>query len=434
MKKIILYGFSVLAVLILTLTLTACDNPTSSEGGWDGVTTDGSWYGDDSADTFEISTPEQLAALAKFVNLGNNFATKTIIQTENINLGGKQWTPIGTNGNPFEGIYAATPGKTISGLKITGAEDYQGLFGNISGAGQVTNVTLKGVSISGSNYVGGVTGRNNSTVTGCSVTGSVTGVDRVGGIAGSNNIWVTECTYTGSVKGRQYVGGIAGINIGASAKVERCSAAGSVTGTYNYVGGIVGDNNGAGATVVRCSAAGSVTGENYAGGIAGRSANGSFIANCYATANVKVIINGYAGGIVGSLPSGNTVKYCYATGSVEGYYARGISNSSGSTEYSVALNTSITGTSKARVCNTNGKNNYARSNMPGGTMPEGDTWNNKGPDNPDGEDVSPGTAATQYNNQAWWTTAANWDGAPWDFDDIWKMSNGNNPGSLPILQ
>jgi len=183
------------------------------------------------------------------------------------------------------------------------------------------------------------------------------------------------------------------------------------------------------ATVERCSAAGgSVTSSiYYAGGIVGYNSGESSITNCYATIGVKNA-DYRASGIVGSQDAGCSVEYCYATGSVEGYYSGGISGSStGSTANSVALNTSITGTLAFRVYYNIGKNNYARSDIPG-------TWTNQGPNNYDGADVSPGTAATQYNNQAWWTTAANWDGAPWDFDTIWKMSNGNNLGSLPVLR
>ena len=164
----------------------------------------------------------------------------------------------------------------------------------------------------------------------------------------------------------------------------------------------------------------------------GLSSVGSSIANCYATANVKADHSyGRAGGIVGNLDAGCSVKYCYATGSVEGRDISGISGyGAGTTDNSVALNTSITATTLAnRVCNSavTGTKNYARSNMPG-------TWTDKDPDKQNGADVSPGIATTEYNNQTWWTTAGNWSGGAWDFTTIWEMSNGNNTGSLPLFK
>jgi len=404
--------FIITLAAIIALALTGCPTDGDDGGGgggggaWDGVKTDFTWYtANPSAASFNISTPAQLAGLAAVVNgtwggISFDFDGVTINQTKNINLGGNPWTPIGTNTARFEGHYI---GMTISGLMIDSTGNYQGLFGVIGEDGQVDELTLKDVKIKGNNNVGGVAGRNYGAVAGCSVTGSVTGLNNIGGVAGVNNHWMTGCAFSGSVEGTSnYVGGITGICSGASATIERCSAAGSVTGG-SYIGGIVGDSN-----------------------------TNSTIANCYATANVKATADAtvYAGGIVGSLAAESMVAYCYATGSVDGDTARGISHGTGSTTNSVALNSSITGGGKARVCNTNGKNNYGRINMPEGNMLDG-TWGNKGLNNPNGADVSPGTATDQYNNEAWWTTAGNWSGGAWDFTTIWEW---DDTVKLPVLR
>lgn len=99
---------------------TTSGNSGSSTGStttWDDTTVDTSWY-NESSNNFAISTAAQLAGLAKLVNEGNTFSGKNITLDANIDLGGKEWTPIGTSGKPFSGTFEGS-GKTISNLKIT---------------------------------------------------------------------------------------------------------------------------------------------------------------------------------------------------------------------------------------------------------------------------------------------------------------------------
>ena len=105
---------------------------------WDGTAVDTSWYaGHENETKFSIGTAAELAGLAALVNDGNDFSTKTVTLTNNIDLNNKAWTPIGNSDSVFAGTFDGN-GHTISGLyiNITGSYSsakkgilYQGLFG-----------------------------------------------------------------------------------------------------------------------------------------------------------------------------------------------------------------------------------------------------------------------------------------------------------------
>ena len=395
MKKVIcLFGA---IALIMSMALLSCgdgagdgDNPGGGGGGDDGGGGGGGGGGDvelegwslvpdydwfTGGEPFEISTPEELAGLAQLVNAGEgyDFQGLNIIQTDNLYLGGRLWTPIGLNSRRFKGTYNGN-GKTISGLTITSSADSQGLFGYIDAIGTVKGVKLQGLSVSGGTSVGALAGRNYGTVQNCSVTGSVIGGSEVGGIVGRNE------------------GGT----------VERCSAAGSVTGSGSSVGGIAGTSY----------------------------ISGSSVKNCYATSTVKTTaVHGSVGGIVGVQGANCSVQYCYVTGSVQGYFASGIiGTNSGNITNSAALNTSVSGESNQsnRVTTSNGgtcTNNYGRSDM----LVNGATKSSNDLGSLYGRDVD----AALYNTQTWWTSAGNWNTAAWDFGAVWAWDGTAN---LPVLK
>ncbi len=101
----------VMAVMMITsmipLTAFAADETTpggnagsntDSTTAWDGTTDETSWYiGHENDTSYTISTAAQLAGLAKLVNAGNTFSGKTITLGADIDLGGQEWTPIGTS-------------------------------------------------------------------------------------------------------------------------------------------------------------------------------------------------------------------------------------------------------------------------------------------------------------------------------------------------
>ena len=223
------------------------DTPTP----WDG-TVDTSWY-DASKDTFEISTAAELAGLAKLVNGGNNFSGKTIKLTADIDLNSKEWTPIGTQGNPFKGEFDGSQ-HSVVGLKLVnsiGENGMIGLFGSISG-GTVSNLTVSGEvsDDKGFAFDGGIAGNAvNATIRNC--VSSVKIIDTmgsyIGGIAGniSGNTTIKNCSYTGEMSGVGYTcaGGIVG-QIKGSGKVQNSYAVGTLAvpadGSDTFAGGIVG--------------------------------------------------------------------------------------------------------------------------------------------------------------------------------------------------
>ena len=164
---------------------------------------------------------------------------------------------------------------TLSKLTITAStEDYVGLFGCVSSSGQIKNLRLKNVFISGRDSVGGLVGANYGTLISCYATGSVSGNDEVGGLVGANSGTLISCYATGSVSGTgYYVGGLVGFN---QRLLTSCYATGSVNGSFD-VGGLVGQNNG---TLISCYATGSVSGNDDVGGLVGENIYGT-LTSCF---------------------------------------------------------------------------------------------------------------------------------------------------------
>lgn len=210
--------------------------------------------------------------------------------TADITLTG-EWTPIGTESQPYTGTFDGGGKYTITRLKIDqSGTDYVGLIGRLGSGGKVQDVTLTEVNVTGGTYVGGIAGQNDGTVENCSVNGTVTG------------------------RGFNDTGGIVGTNYGT---ISGCSAEGTVTGSVN-VGGIAGGSY-LGVTIVGCYSSAAVEGYSTVGGVVGNLGNNSSLMASYSTGNVTVTsTTGYAGGVVGVNAQG-TVTACYhATGTVSG--------------------------------------------------------------------------------------------------------------------
>ena len=211
--------------------------------------------------------------------------------TADIDLTGKNWTPIGTS---FRNKYTGTfdgGGHTIKGLTVTTNDQFVGLFGSIGYAGTVKNVMMEDVQITSNrslDFAGGVAGYSDGTIENCSVSGSVSGTGYVGGVVGAQ--WegsITGCSSSATVKGTVEVGGVAG-ETNSSATLTACYATGNVTieinPRKNIAGGsLVGMN--AGSSVLACYATGNVastgssTGKVYIGGFLG--GNYATVTACY---------------------------------------------------------------------------------------------------------------------------------------------------------
>lgn len=238
--------------------------------------------------SYTVNNEKGLKNLAELVNNGETNINITL--NTDLNLTDMEWTPIGTESQPYTGTFDGN-GKIIRGLKIdkSGTDDV-GLIGCLGSGGKVQNVTLTNISVSGANCVGGIAGQNYGTVENCSVNGTVTG------------------------KGFTDTGGIAGSNYGT---ISGCSAEGTVMGSVN-VGGIAGGSY-LGVTIVGCYSSAAVEGYSTVCGVVGNLGNNSSLMASYSTGNVTVTsTTGNAGGVVGVNAQG-TVTACYhATGTVSG--------------------------------------------------------------------------------------------------------------------
>lgn len=220
-------------------------------------------YTIESNGSYTVTSADGLMNVAKLVNGGKTDINITL--DKNIDLTGKDWTPIGTDyDNSYKGTFDGG-GHTITGLTFTTNDEYAGLFGWLNRAGTVKNVVMEGVQITSHQIYGG----------------------SIGGVVGSGWGTIENCSVSGSVSGTVYVGGVVGVQIGGS--ITGCSSSATVKGTVD-VGGVAGQTNSS-ATLTACYATGNVTLEiapkkNIAGGgLVGMNAGSSLLA-CYATGNV----------------------------------------------------------------------------------------------------------------------------------------------------
>ena len=217
-------------------------------------------------DPYTISTADGLRALAGIVDNGYDFAGKTVVLDEDIDLKGddsNQWNPIGSYGSggtnklPFNGAFDGG-GNTISGLYINTGESAAGLFAYIGENGNVQNLAVSGTVNANANS-GGIAAYNYGTISNCYADVDVT-VEKsyAGGIAGSSDGRVENCYNLGDIKGESSVAGIVGAIYGSGLTIENCYNFGNITGSggsWLYVGGILGSTttaSGAIAVSVNC--------------------------------------------------------------------------------------------------------------------------------------------------------------------------------------
>ena len=273
------------------LTLEGCTIGDWADGGGEsGEAEDLGYIYDSNTKTYTVYNANGLMNIAELVNGGKSDINITI--DTDIDLTGKDWTPIGTDyDNSYKGTFDGG-GHTITGLTFTTNDEYAGLFGWLNRAGTVKNVVMEGVQITSNQIYGG----------------------SIGGVVGYSWGTIENCSVSGSVSGTVYVGGVVGAQIGGS--ITGCSSSATVKGTVD-VGGVAGQTNSS-ATLTACYATGNVTIEinpakNIAGGsLVGMNAGSSLLA-CYATGNVtstgsstgKVHISGFLGN------NYTTVTACY---------------------------------------------------------------------------------------------------------------------------
>ena len=284
-------------------------------------------YTIESDGSYTVTSADGLMNVAELVNGGKTDINITL--DKDIDLTGKEWTPIGTGySNKYTGTFDGG-GHTIKGLTVTTNDQFVGLFGSIGYAGTVKNVMMEDVQIT-SNRSSGF----------------------AGGVAGYSDGTIENCSVSGSVSGTVYVGGVVGVQIGGS--ITGCSSSATVNGTVD-VGGVAGQTNSS-ATLTACYATGNVIIEmapkkNIAGGgLVGMNAGSSLLA-CYATGNVTSTgsSTGYMhiGGFLGNNYA-NVMTACYWKNNHE----QGIGYNKKSTEATKVDGTGVTWQKAVDAMNT----------------------------------------------------------------------------------
>lgn len=236
----------------------------------------------------------------KYYKLGNDILLNddlSNISEENSNL--NEWTPIGTEGNPFNGVFDGDE-YSIYGMYINKPQKkYVGFFGYTDNA-TIRSLSIKKSYVRGYTYVGGLVGYTN------------------------NVTQIADCKNWATVKSTSsYCGGICGWSGGRSFIYSSCNH-GTISGA-DKVGGIAGLSSGGG--ISSCANYGLITSNGEVGGIAGEQYVGAYWEVVLFNSFNRGSINGQkAGGIVGYSAgrSHSPVSYrallniCVNYGSVEG--------------------------------------------------------------------------------------------------------------------
>ena len=213
---------------------------------------DESWYDPEEATTksYTLSTPEAVAGLSTLVADGNTFQGKTIELGADINLDGRQWEPIGSKATPFQGTFDGN-GKVITNMQANTTADgqYSGLFGRVEKA-TVIGLTIRGGSVEATTgKTGALAGSSegstieNVTVEGVTVHGTPSDDSYTGGLVGTGYTGkIINCVVKNStITGGNFIGGISGQGYASitGCTVENCV----IEGSSWKVGGIIGQLN-----------------------------------------------------------------------------------------------------------------------------------------------------------------------------------------------
>ena len=147
------------------------------------------------------------------------------------------WTPIADCMEDHITLYSGTfdgNNKTVSGLYFNDNSTRIGLFGSSEADGNIKNVGVVDSYFKGNDFVGGVCGRNDGTITNCYNAGNLTVIESsatIGGICGYNSGTVTNCYNTGTVTATGQVASVGGVCGCSTAPISNCYNIGTVTAT-----------------------------------------------------------------------------------------------------------------------------------------------------------------------------------------------------------
>ena len=309
MKKRIGSLFLVLALCLSLMPMTVLAEDATA---WDGsIATAFAGGTGTKSDPYQIADGAQLAYLASEVNKGNSYENSYFVLTADIDLGNKEWTPIGIDSNAFAGTFHGN-GHTISNLDFSStygniAYESRGFFGYIKNA-EISDLTVQGsVNVTEPKELtafGLIVGESdNSTIRNC----------------------VSDISFTSS---EIYLYGYIGLcGYALNSTIEYCQSKGDISITRSdndppslYVGGIVGYAGGASEIRYCANTVNIEATASHVGGIAGSLGSGNpSVTNCYSTG--KLIVRGRpsggnTGGIVGTINGNVPIKHCYFSGGI----------------------------------------------------------------------------------------------------------------------
>lgn len=270
------------------------------------------------AENLTIGNSAELVNFIGRVNNGESFAGSTVTLAGDIDMGGVDWSPCGTEKRPFAGTFDGNNHQIINLSKAFPTGNiYDALFGYNKGT--IKNLTVEAAYPTGEGWDAGLSQWND-------------GSHNFGAIIVAHNVGnIDSCESQGhltieNAKSFSFNGGICGYNTGT---ITNCINKANVNATNStswngvptvadcYAGGIAGLNEG---TITGCTniyqtsiKANAHYGSAAAGGIVGDNRKGGIISNCnYGSGNIEAITKfamnmgyAYAGGVVGS--NGGTV-------------------------------------------------------------------------------------------------------------------------------
>ena len=265
-----------------------------------------------------IYTADELDAVRN--NLGGIYGLGA-----DIDLLGRQWTPIGSESTRFTGQFYGF-GHAIENMLATNNPSVygRGLFGGANGA-TFDGITVSGTVVGTGYYVGGLVGTASATlITNCHATVEAEGGRHVGGLVGriEGGTSILGCSAAGTVKATSnyaYAGGLAGGCEGGAFEIRDSVSSAEVTSTAPYLGGFIGYVTGSGASVISgCRADGYVGGNGSVGGFVGYVYAPMTISDCVARGDVRST-GSYYGGFVGYFYNdAATIEDCWCSGAVWG--------------------------------------------------------------------------------------------------------------------
>ena len=180
------------------------------------------------------------AILMEDITVNDNLLDSLQYDTEgNVSNGSDfiSWTPIadcmGNNITQYSGTFDGN-NKTVSGLYFNGNATRIGLFGSSESNGNIKNVGVVDSYFKGNDFVGGVCGHNDGTITNCYNAGNLTAIESsayIGGICGHNGGTIANCYNTGTITATGSTPSVGGVCGFSTAPIANCYNIGTVTAT-----------------------------------------------------------------------------------------------------------------------------------------------------------------------------------------------------------